>query len=152
MTYAEIETIQRPAKIVFEPEDWRKQSYQDRFNQTDTSGYEVFLLESTNNFNNRFQQMMEEIYKKWGCFGLIFRDIVRNGGKGTNDRGMLNLDYISHAGTQWERKYNVWAPKYGLFVPNDDCETINGMVVPFVPGTLVPFETVSNGREAKKKI
>lgn len=148
MAYAEIETIQRPAKIVLEPAGWGM-PYQMLHNQTDVSGYEMFLLESIDKFNNAFQQAMQGVYDQRGWFELILRDVVRNSGRGTDDKGRLNIDYVSHSGMEWEKKRNVWAPKSGEFyVPNGDCEIINGVVIPFVPGTLVPFETVPNRREA----
>ena len=150
MQYAEIETVQRKAKIVLEPEGWGK-SYQELHDQTDVSGYEEYLLASTNSFNNPFQQAMEGTFKQRGWFGIILRDVVRNGGKGTDDRGRLNLNYVSHAGTEWKKENNVWVPKNGWYVPNDDCEKINGIVIPFQPRTIIPFETVQTKAEANAR-
>ncbi|MBI2232566.1 MAG: hypothetical protein HYU56_01490 [Candidatus Aenigmarchaeota archaeon] len=150
MTYAEIETMQKQAKILFEPSGWAL-SYQKLHDQTDVSGWEMFLLESHDNFNNPFAQAMQSLYTNKGWFGLILRDVIRDGGTGTDDKGRLHLTYVSHAGTEWEQAHDIKAPKNGFYVPNDDCETINGVVVPFQPGTIVPFETVKSKKEAVKR-
>ncbi|MBI3190445.1 hypothetical protein HYZ41_01945, partial [archaeon] len=115
MPYAEIETTQRKAKVALEPKGFGL-PYQKLHDMTDVSGYELFLLESTNNFNNDFQKAMESTYKEKGWFGLILRDIVRDG-KGADGKGRLNINYISHAGTEWEKEHDVWAPKDGWYVP-----------------------------------
>ncbi|MBI4170361.1 MAG: hypothetical protein HY514_01610 [Candidatus Aenigmarchaeota archaeon] len=150
---AEIETTQRKARILFEPQGWGPPAtpYQNLHDQTDVSGYEMFVLESTDNFNNPFQKAMEALYMQRGWFGLILRDVIRKGSKGTDDKGKLNLDYVSHAGTEWEKKHNVWAPQNNWYVPNDDCERRNGVVIPFQPGTMVPFETVKSKAQAIKR-
>ncbi len=149
MTYEEITTMQRQAKILFEPAGWGL-PYQKLHDQTDVSGWEIAVLESTNNFRNPFAQAMQNLYDTRGPFGLILRDVIRES-HGTDDKGRLHLTYVSHAGTQWEQAHDVKASKNGWYVPNDDCETINGIVVPFQPGTIVPFETVESINEAVER-
>jgi len=144
MQYAEIITPVRKALIALEPTGW-DEPYQRLFDQTDTSGWEEWLLYKENNFNNLFQKADEKRYKERSGFAVIFRDIVRNGGKGEKN-GKLNIDYISHAGTEWEKKHsNIWAPKSGDFwVPTDD-----GV---FYEDTLIPFETMADKKEAIKRL
>jgi len=142
MQYAEIITPVRKALIALEPTGW-DEPYQRLFDQTDTSGWEEWLLYKENNFNNLFQKADEKRYKERSGFAVIFRDIVRNGGKGEKN-GKLNIDYISHAGTEWEKRNNVYAPKNGFYVPTND-----GI---FHEGTLIPFETVFDKKEAIKRL
>ncbi len=137
----QLATTTRKALIALKPINYGF-AYQQLHDQTNVSGYEMFLLESTNNFQNPFAEGMQDVYNQRGWFALILRDVVRKGGTGTDDKGRLHLTYISHVGTEWEQSHNVWAPKTGFYVTNDDCETINGIVIPFRPGTLVPYETL----------
>ena len=118
--------------------------YQELFDQTDVSGAEVWQAYSHNNFSNPLQQADEQRYQERGWWAEIFRDIVRDGGKGTDANGRLNLNYISHADTEWEQQHDVWAPQNGWYVPTDD-----GI---FIPGTLVPFETTQDKNEAIKRL
>lgn len=141
------------------------------FYQTDASGHEVFSIESSNNFNNPYAQAMEEMY--WpdkrapkvtdvdSCltwlnwlildrriklpWGQIFRDKITKGVSDNEDEeGRLNVNYISHAQTQWEKVHNVWAPRPGYWVPTHD-----GI---FHEGTLVPFETVPGRKQAMRRM
>ena len=143
MQYAKLTTPTREAFISVEPTGWGL-PYQQLFDQTNASGHEVFLIESHNNFNNLYQSASEARHKQRGWWAQIFRDIVREGEKGTDDKGRLNVSYVSHAGTQFERNHDLWAPKNGYWVPTND-----GI---FVPETLVPFETVSNRNEAIRRL
>lgn len=142
MQYAEVSTPKRIALVTLEPTSFGK-PYQDLFDQTDLSGAEVFAAYSHNNFLNPFQQADEQRYKQMGWWAEIFRDIVRNGGKGTTG-GRLNISYVSHAGTEWEKTHDLWAPKNGWYVPTND-----GL---FVPETLIPFETVDTKADAMKRL
>lgn len=150
MNYAKIITPTREALIALKPTDWGL-PYQQLHDQTDVSGWEMAVLESTDNYKNPFAQAMQQIYGQRRGFALILRDVVRNGGTGTDDKKRLHLTYVSHAGTEWEQAHDVKVPKSGFYVPTDDCETINGVVVPFQPGTIVPFETVKTRKEAVKR-
>ena len=143
MQYAKVRTPARKAFIALEPTNWEA-PYQKLFDQTDVSGYEVWLAESSNNFSNAFQRSSEQRFKKRRYWAEIFRDIVQDGGRGTDDKKRLNLNYISHAGTEWEKSQNIWAPKSGFYVPTNE-----GI---FVPGTLVPFETVQGRKEAMTRL
>lgn len=142
MEYAKLTMPVRTALISMEPTNWGA-PYQKLFEQTDESGWEEWLLYSDNNFNNPFQKADEKRYKQKGWWAVIFRDIVREGGKGEKN-GRLNLYYISHAGTEWEKKHNVWSPKSGFYVPTND-----GI---FHEGTLIPFETVQDKKEAVERL
>ena len=140
MQYAKIRS--RSALISLEPTGWGE-PYQKLHEQTGESGWEEWLLYKENNFNNLFQKADKKRYKERDIYAVIFRDIVRNGGKGEKN-GKLNIDYISHAGTEWEKKNNVWAPPKGYCVPTED-----GI---FHEGMLIPFETVSDKNEAIKRL
>ena len=145
MTYATVETQARKAKIGFQPTNFGK-TYKELFDQTDASGFELFVLDSHNNYDNAFHKSREDLYKQRGRqgFGLITRDIVREG-KGADDKGRLNVSYVSQAGTQWEKVHdNVWMPKNGWYVPTGD-----GL---FHEGTLVAFETVEDRNEAIRRL
>jgi len=144
MKYAKLTTPTRTAHVAFEPTNFSK-PYKDLHNQTDVSGFELFVLDSHNNYDNPFHQARENLYKQRGnkWFGLITRDIVREG-RGADDKSRLNVQYVSHAGTQWEKVHNVWMPKNGFYVPNDD-----GL---FHEGTLVPIETVEDRNEAIRRL
>jgi len=141
MDYAEIKTPIREARIVLEPTDFER-SLLELFNQTDVSGYEVWLLESYNNFQNPFAKASEAFYKKKGSWEEIFRDKIVES-FGIDDKGRLKVKYISHAETEWEKEHDVWFPKNGWYVPTKD-----GI---FVPGTLVPLKTVKTKEEAVKE-
>jgi len=143
MSYAKVKTPIRTALISTEPTGWGE-PYKDLFDQTDTSGHEAWLAYSFNNFSNKFQAADQKRYSERGWWGEIFHDIIRNGYRGIDDKGRLNINYISHAGTKWERHHDVWAPKNGWYVP-----TADGI---FVPETLVAFETVEDKKEAIKKL
>jgi hypothetical protein len=116
--------------------------YKDLFNQTNASGHEVFALYSLDNFNNPLQEADEALYKKMDWWAEIFRDIVRNGGRGINDKGQLHVQYTANARTPQEKNQKLWAPKKGFWYPTDD-----GF---FHEGTLVPFATTENRDEAIK--
>jgi hypothetical protein len=142
MQYAHVRTDTREAHIALEPTNFGA-PYQALFDQTDASGHEVWLAESHNNFSNPMQQTSEQRYKTRGWWAEIFRDVVRELG-GTDDKGRLNVTYLSHASTDFEKEHNVWLPKNGYWVPTKD-----GV---FMPETLVPFETVQNRNEAIKRL
>jgi hypothetical protein len=141
MQYTRVKTDTRDAHIALDPTNFGA-PYQALFDQTDASGHEVWLAESHNNFVNPMQQASEQRYAN-GWWAEIFRDVVRKNG-GTDDKGRLNVTYLSHAGTEWEKPHNVWLPRNGYWVPTKD-----GV---FVPETLVPFETVQNRGEAIKRM
>ena len=143
MRYAEVVTPARTTLVSLDVSGFGR-SYKELFNQTDLSGSEIWTLYSHNNFSNPLQQADEQRYQDRGYWAELFRDIVRDGGKGTDANGRLNLNYISHAGTEWEQQHNVRAPKSGWYVPTDD-----GI---FVPGTLIPFETVNTKKDAVARL
>ena len=141
MDYAKIKTPTRTARIYLEPTGFGK-SFQELFNQTDVSGYEVWLLESYNNFQNPFAKASEAKYDEMGPWKEIFRDKIVES-FGIDDKGRLKVKYVSHAGTEWEKEHTVRFPKDGFYVPTKD-----GI---FVPGTLVPFRTVETKKKAIKE-
>ncbi len=118
--------------------------YKKLFDQTDLNGSEVFAAYSHDNFSNPFQLADEQLYKRMGWWFELFKDVVRESGRGTDDKGRLNVSYVSHATTQWEKSHNVWMPESGYWVPTED-----GV---FVPGTLVPFETVESKKIAMSRL
>lgn len=145
MQYAKVVTPVREAFIALElPTLGRAVPCQQLFDQADVSGWEVWLAYSHNNFSNPFQQADEKRYQKRGWWAEILRDTVRNGGKGTDDKGRLHVKYTSRADTEWEQEDLIWAPKSGWYVPTKD-----GI---FVPGKLVPFETIENKKKAMKRL
>ncbi len=143
MQYAKVVTSARKALVALEPSNWGA-DYQTLFGQTDVSGAELWTAYSHNNFNSLLQKADEARYKARRGWAEIFRDVVRSGGSGTDNKGRLNMDYVSHAGTEWEQTHNVWAPKNGFWVP-----TADGI---FYEGTLIPFETVQNKKEAVRRL
>ena len=144
MKYAELVIPEKePRRISFEPTNFGS-PYQQLFGQTDVSGSEVFQAYGHNNFDNQFQQADEQRYKDRGWWAEIFRDVVRAGSRGEVN-GRLGLVYVSHAGIpELEKVHNVLAPKNGYWVPTND-----GI---FVPGTLIPFETVQDKKEATRRL
>ncbi len=140
---ATVSTRVRKATILLEPIGWG-QPYQALHNQTDVSGFELFVLDSHNNYDNPFHTGRENLYEQRGWHMLITRDRVHEGHKGVNGKGFLHVTYISHAETDWEKRHELWMPKCGWYVP-----TADGL---FHEGTLVPFETVANRKEATKRL
>jgi len=140
MDYEKIMPI-RKARIALEPTGFGK-PYKKLFEQTDVSGYEVWLLESYNNFQNPFAMASEALYDKMEWWGEILRDVIVES-FGIDDKGRLKVKYVSHAETEWEKEHDVWFPKIGWYVPTKD-----GI---FVPGTLVPLKTVETKKEAIKE-
>jgi hypothetical protein len=140
MDYEKITPI-RTARIALEPTGFGR-PYKKLFNQTDVSGYEVWLLESYNNFQNPFAKASEALYDKMGPWAEIFRDVIVES-FGMDDKENLKVRYISHYETEFEKEHDVWFPKIGWYVPTKD-----GI---FVPGTLVPFRTVETKEEAIKE-
>ena len=113
--------------------------YKKLHDQTDVSGSEVFQVYSHNNFDNSLQKADEQRYKDRGWWAEIFRDVVRAGSRGEVN-GRLDLVYISHAGIpELQKEHSVLVPQNGYWVPTDD-----GI---FVPGTLIPFETVPDKKK-----
>jgi len=143
MLYAKVRTQVRKGLISLELTNWYS-SLQNLFDQTDVSGKEVYLAYSYNNFKNPFQQADEQRYKERGWWAELFRDIVREGGKGVDNKDRLDVVYVSHAGTKWQKEHRDWAPKPGWYVPTED-----GI---FVPETLIPFETLQNREEAIRRL
>jgi len=141
MDYAKIKTPTRTAKIAIEPTGFGK-PYKKLFEQTDVSGYEVWLLESYNNFQNPFAKASEAKYNEMGPWAEIFRDVIVES-FGIDDKENLKVRYISHYKTEFEKEHDVWFPKIGWYVPTKD-----GI---FVPGTLVPLKTVETKKEAIKE-
>jgi len=139
MDYAKIKSNGR--LIALEPTGFGR-PYQELFDQTDVSGYEVWLLESYNNFQNPFAKASQALYHKKGRWTEIFRDVIIES-FGIDDKGRLKVKYVSHARTEWEKEHTVRFPKDGWYVPTKD-----GI---FVPGTLVPLRTVETKEEAVKE-
>src|SRR3989338_6718735 len=135
MTYAEIITPSGTRKIAFEPTNFGA-PYQKLFDQTDVSGYEEWLLESHDNFQNPFAQASQKRYDEMGDWAVIHRDRIPQQKARADDKGRLRITYISHAGTEWQKEHDVWAPESGWYMPTQD-----GV---FHEGTLIPFETISS--------
>lgn len=136
--------IKKTGKLIPLKLEGSRKPYKELFEQTNTSGHEVWQLYSHNNFDNPLQQADEELYDKMGWWAEIFRDIVRDGGKGTDEKARLHIKYISNADTEQEKEHIVWAPKNGFWVSTSD-----GI---FHENTLIPFETVSDRKEAIKRL
>jgi hypothetical protein len=157
MRYTKVITSVREALISLEPIGWGR-PYRELHGLTDVSGYEKWLAYSQNNFDNPFQQADEARFGARGWWAEIVRDKVREGGRGVDKKGRLNLVYISHAGTKWERVHgergDIWAPPNGWYVPTDDDVIIpaRGIWIPFHEGTLIPRETVRDRKEALRKL
>ncbi|MBM3926367.1 MAG: hypothetical protein FJ320_10380 [SAR202 cluster bacterium] len=155
MRYAKVITSVREALISLEPIGWGR-PYRELQTLTDVSGYEKWLAYSTGNFSNPFQQADEDRFRSRGWWAEIVRDTVREGGKGVDRKGRLNLVYISHVGTEWERahggKGEIWAPQNGWYVPTDDDVIKKGVWIPFHEGTLIPRETVQDRKEALRRL
>jgi hypothetical protein len=157
MRYARVITSVREALISLEPIGWGR-PYRELHQLADMSGYEKWLAYSKENFTNPFQQADEDRFRSRGWWAEIVRDKVREGGKGLDAKGSLNLVYVSHAGTQWEQvhgaKGEIWAPPNGWYVPTDDDVFIpkEGLWIPFHEGTLIPRETVQDRKEALKRL
>ncbi len=130
--------------------------YKILFDKAVASGAECWLAYSHNNFNNEFQKADEQRYKDKGWFAEIFKDKVapRTANSGETTYGRLPLRYIANAGTEFEKEIKVLAPKSGWYVPTDDDTFIkeNGIWIPFHEGTLIPFETVPDKKEAMKRL
>jgi len=141
MQYAKVVTPTREALIALEPSNWGA-PYQKLFDQMDASGWEVWEAYSHEGFNNPFQNADEARRKLRRNWAEILRDTVMEGGKGVDGKGRLNMRYVSHAGTAWEKQHDLWAPEKGYWVPTND-----GV---FHEGTLIPFETMQNRGEATK--
>ncbi len=143
MQYARVVTPVRDALVALEPTNWGAPC-QALFDQTDVSGWELWHAYSHNNFNNPLQAADEVRYNARGSWAVILRDVVREGGRGEDDKGRLNVDYVSLVGTEWEQTHkDVWSPKNGWYVPTSD-----GI---FHEGTLIPFETVQDKKIAIKR-
>ena len=157
MPYAKVITPVREALISFEGTGWGR-PYKELQAQTDVSGYEKWLAYSSGNFDNPFQQSDEARFEDRGWWAEIVKDLVREGGKGVDDKGRLNLVYVSHAGTEWEQVHgengDIWAPENGWYVPTDDDTFIpeKGLWIPFHEGTIIPRETVQDKREAIRRL
>ncbi len=147
MPYAELmnEKHEVVKRISTEPTGWNE-TYRKLFDQTDISGWELFLTGSYNNFKNRFWRAM----KRNDAYLIIARDIIRKGEKGMDDKGRTHVVYISNANTDQQREHKIRAPPDGWGVPTDECIIVNGVMVPVIPGTLIPFNTVESKRNAIK--
>ncbi len=71
--------------MAVEPTDWGA-PYKQLFRQTDISGYERWLAESSGNFNNPVAESMEALHEQRGVFVIIFRDTAEEGGKGVTTK------------------------------------------------------------------
>lgn len=157
MQYAKVITSTREVLIPLDPVGWGT-PYQGLYAQTDISGYEKWLAYSSGNFNNPLQKADEARFQDRGWWAEIVRDKVREGGKGTDAKGRLNLVYVSNANTEWERIHgrngDIWAPQNGWYVPTDDDIFIGNhrLWVPFHEGTLIPRETVQDRKVAIQRL
>jgi hypothetical protein len=149
MRYEKSITPVREIRIAIEPRNLGA-PFQTLYAQTEASGYEVWLLEGKNNFTNDFQRAGERRFRKKGRWGEVFHDSVYPGSGGVNDRGQLNVVYVSFDGTDSREVKNIWMPPSGYWVPIEYCGP-NGSGV-FIPYTLVPFETVKSKTEAIRRM
>ena len=117
--------------------------------QTDAGVYELFYVEGHSGFRNLFSIISQNRFDERGYWAEITADMVAQDSAGETN-GMLPVTYISHKGAEMERTYRIVAPGSGFYVPTDECETVNGVLVPFQPGTGIPFKTVPDKEEAKK--
>ena len=116
--------------------------YQALFDQTDVSGYDLWRAYSHNNFDNQLAKADEALYKSRGLFGEILRDKIIDSTGLVN--GRLMMKYVSHAGLANQKEHDISAPINGYWVPTKD-----GI---FVQETLIPFETVTDRKEAIKRL
>jgi len=121
------------------------ESYENLFAGAVASGAEVWAAYEYNNFNNPFQQADREFLREKPFWTEIFRDIVikRNRKKGEIGSG-TPLTYIAKAQTESVEYIDVLAPEEGYWV-----STADGI---FVPGTIVPRETVPTKKEAMRRL
>ncbi len=146
MQYALVETSQRTGLVAMEPTNFGR-SYKELDSQTDESGWEEWVLYSSDGFDNEFAKADEARYAQRGWWGVNFRDRIKEDGRGLDDKGKLGVVYVSHNGLEYEQTHTgIWAPKKGFIVPTKD-----GM---FYDGTIVPFETVpfENKKEALRRL
>jgi hypothetical protein len=111
-------------RVVAEPRGWGL-PYKQLHKETPVSGYDMFLAERHNNFRNTFQQALEDLYQQRvkeqkGGYVLILKDLVREGGKGTDDKGRLHMKYVSHAGMSEEKEQDVMWPNNRGFLLTPD--------------------------------
>ncbi len=152
MQYVQVNSsLRKGALIALKPINWGT-PYQQLFYKTDISGYERWLAESANNFNNPVAKAMEALYNQRGAFCIIFCDIVEEGVRGVDDKGRLDVFYTSHACTEWEKTHRVAAPPPGWYVPTNDDIFSNGVWIPFYQGTLIPRETMQDRNEAVRRL
>ncbi len=142
MQYAIIETNQRKGLVALEPTNFGK-SFNKLDSQTDESGWEEWVLYSSDGFDNEFAKADEARYAQRGWWGVNFRDRIVPADNAVDEKGRLHATYVSHAGLEWQKRYDVQIPAKGWYVKTDD-----GI---FVPGTLVPFETLKNKKEAVQR-
>lgn len=126
--------------------------YRDVFCQAGTNGNDLWTAHSYNGFDNPVQRADEQRHAEMGYWYEILRDMVVEGGRGTDGSGRLHLAYIHNAETDFQGEETVLAPPNGWAVPNDDCTVQNGEWNPFYPRTTVPFETVGSMEEAMKRL
>ncbi len=157
-----LELTKEGRKVVasLKPEGWGE-SYRMLHEQTPVSLYALAAVEGADNFDNPCAIAMQGLYDRRTVnvqklrnepFALITRDVIREGGRGINDKGRLHLRATSFDGIRgWQKTKYVWSPKPGYPVPTDDSDgTFAGL---FHEGTPVAIETLpfEKRREAVKK-
>jgi len=139
MQYAEIGKTNK--RVALELRGWGK-PYLALRKQTDTDGYSAFLLESHDNFNNIFAKLSQARYDIKGFWAELFENIIREGGKGTNDKGELDIFYVFSPETDKEKEVRIHAPPKGFYVPTGKFDGKNAAEILFQEDTLIPHKTI----------
>lgn len=135
---------ERTLKIVLEPQGFGEEP-SELFKITDLSFYDLWIIESYNNFNNPLAKAMKLLYDKTGWFALITHDKIIGDCSRSDSEGRRKINaYVSHAGTAFEEVHRgLILPPHGFWVP-----VSNKITEAFYPGTAVPIRTVPTREEA----
>jgi len=120
----------------------RGKPYQILHKQTGTDGYSAFLLESQGNFNNIFAKLSQARYDIEGFWAELFKNVIREGEKGINDNGELDIVYVFNPETNNEKEVRIHAPPQGFYVPTGKFDGNNVAKILFQEDTLIPHKTI----------
>ena len=124
--------------------------FKELHRQTDVGIYELFSFEGHEDFRNTLSVVNQNRFDERGYWAEITADMIAKDSAGET-KGMLPVTCIANAGTEMEKVYKRKAPKPGYYVPTDECEKVNGILVPFQPGTGIPFRTTEDREEAMRE-
>ena len=123
--------------------------FKELHRQTDVGIYELFSFEGHEGFRNTLSVVNQNRFDERGYWAEITADMIAKDSAGET-KGMLPVTCIANAGTEMEKVYKRKAPKPGYYMPTDECEKVNGVLVPFHPGTGIPFRTTEDREEAMR--